>query len=153
MPSYRVHLIGGAVTFLLINKLIGPSFSPHYYPLFLGSTLLGSIFPDIDVTGKMQKIFFTVALVALPLALFLHNMKFFIGAGLLCLALLFLRHRGLTHRVWFLIGGPLALSLFLSVYNPGFKNIFFSTCIYFSAGALSHILLDYRIYRLFWRKW
>ncbi len=157
MPSYKVHIMGGAVTYLLVYKLseafsLLPQFPPMYQMLFLGITLLGSIFPDIDIKSKMQRLFFISALITLPLLLYFGQIDLFIYAGLLCILPIILRHRTITHRAWFLICAPASCAIILSAHNQSLSSIIFSSCTYFSMGALSHIVLDFGPRRIFSRK-
>lgn len=157
MPSYKVHILGGLATYTLAYK-VGASLGifatiPSYYqPFFLGLALLGSIFPDIDITSKMQRLFFLTALIAFPLTLTLGSRQLIIGAGIACLLPILLRHRTITHRAWFLILAPAAAAMILCENNPTQSIKVISSCTFFSLGALSHILLDFGPKRVFSRK-
>jgi len=154
MPSYKTHLAGGLITYLLVYKVTTilhlvrtPDLKHHLF--FAGLTLLGSIFPDIDVSSKMQQLFWLAALIALPSALFLHKFHLFVGIGAVCLSLLFIHHRTLTHRFWFITLLPLTGALLFASRYPSHKHLFFSACIFFAAGAASHLILDRGIRRFF----
>jgi hypothetical protein len=146
MPSYKYHLLAGVTTYIILVRLttLTPQFrhfSLKHYAVFVGFCLLGSIFPDIDIQSYMQKIFFRSLAIALPLALFI-NTALFIGLSITCLATLFLPHRSLTHHPLFLIMFPLVFAISAAAKYPNHSLIFFTACIYFVAGALSHRLLD-----------
>ena len=154
MPGYKTHLAGGLITYLLVYKITtmlhvvrSPDLKHHLF--FVGLTLLGSIFPDIDVSSKMQQLFWMASLVALPSALFLNKFHLFIGIGVICLSLLFIHHRTLTHRFWFITLLPLAGALFFATQYPSHKRLFLSACIFFATGAASHLILDRGIKRFF----
>jgi LexA-binding, inner membrane-associated putative hydrolase len=155
MPSYKVHLLGGAITYLLLYTC--NSFFVFYpapllfeHLLFLSITLLGSIFPDIDIASKMQQAFFRAAVFIAPLALF-YNMTFFVIFSCITITLLVIPHRTLTHRVWFLVGAPWALTLIIIHHHPSLRTHATIGCLLFSAGAFSHVLLDFGPKRLFKR--
>jgi len=156
MPNYRTHLLGGAVSFVIVYKLAGYCSPEPIQNLSiiggLGLALLGSIFPDIDVPSRMQTIFYRSMIVVLITTLIFKLWKLFIGASALSCIILFIRHRTITHQIWFLITFPLAL-LFLIKNKTSFSLnllMFFYAC--FVLGALSHILLDFGIKRLFRRR-
>jgi len=156
MPSYKVHLLGGALTYIVLAKLmihysLVNSFDLNDHILALGLALLGSIFPDIDTLSKMQKIFWGAMFLLVPLTLFYNNV-FFIGLSVCCISLLFLTHRTLTHNLWFLILFPLGMAGIITYYHPHITVKIFSLCIFFIIGALSHRLLDFGFFRFFSKK-
>ncbi len=156
MPSYKVHLLAGAFIYVIMAKLMVHfsllnSFDLKDYVLALGLTLLGAIFPDIDTFSKMQKIFWRLMLLLIPLTLF-YNHLFFIGVCLLCIWILFLTHRTITHNLWFLIIFPIIVATGIIYYHPHTQTKTFSLCIFFTIGALSHRLLDFGFYRFFSKK-
>lgn len=156
MPSYKVHLVGGAATYLVISQLstVLPflqGFALAEHMLFLIVTLIGSIFPDIDIASKMQNSFFMLMPAALPIALF-YNTTLFVTLGLTCIAILIVRHRTITHQIWFLVLLPAAYAFTTAGYYPKHQALIFSVCTYFSAGALSHRLLDFGPRRFFSKK-
>jgi len=156
MPNYRTHLVGGVVSFAIVYKLAGYC-SPdpiNYLSIIggLGLALLGSIFPDIDIPSRMQTIFYRSMILVLISALVFKLWKLFLGASALSCVLLFIKHRTLTHHALFLILFPLVM-LFVITSKTSFSmslSLFFYAC--FVVGALSHILLDFGIKRLFSRR-
>jgi membrane-bound metal-dependent hydrolase YbcI (DUF457 family) len=156
MPSYKAHIAGGCFAFALAHALItvSPWYAPWpymHYPLMLGITLSGALFPDIDVYSKMQQAFFKALLVCLPFALFYNQALFALLAVGAC-GLLFLPHRGITHALWFLISLPTLISFLLVTKHPAHKSIIFAGCIFFIAGSVSHIVMDYVNSKLFAKK-
>lgn len=156
MPSYKVHLLGGAITYALIAYL--SSFVSRFnaltvktHCLMLGFALLGSIFPDIDTPSTMQKIFFGAMIVTLPLAL-VYNVALFIGLSVMSLILLFLPHRSITHNLWFLVLFPGAIAAALALRHAVPRLVLFSLCISFIGGALSHCFLDFGFLKFFAKK-
>ncbi len=155
MPNSRVHLLAGGAVYAglySIMKHIGhmDSFSWPIQGFLCGLTLLGSIFPDIDVASNMQKTFYKSMVFILPLSFFLNRRCFFV---LLFLCGLFqvLRHRGITHNPLFLIVAPFSLGLGIALQQPHHLSVLLTSCIFLSAGALSHVALDrfktYLLYR------
>lgn len=156
MPSYRVHLVGGAATYVVVAQLsmVLPylqNFSLPEHAIFLAVTLVGSLFPDIDIASKMQNNFFKFMPLALPLALF-YSINLFVILGFACVAALVVRHRTITHQIWFLVLIPALYAFIMAHYYPSHSSIIFAVCTYFSAGALSHRLLDFGPRRFFSRK-
>ncbi len=156
MPSYKVHLVGGAATYLLTTHLLtrfAPWFShdPALHALFISFSLLGSIFPDIDIPSRMQTLFFRCMPFVLPCALF-FNTHLFLILSIVCIFVILVRHRTTTHQIWFLIALPLFAGLYVVQLYPQSKSVIFPICTYFSAAALSHRLLDFGPRRFFTQK-
>ena len=59
MPNYKGHIVGGTVTYLVVLQVIKHA-QPNIHVVLQGLVfcLLGSLFPDIDVKSKGQKIFY-----------------------------------------------------------------------------------------------
>jgi hypothetical protein len=154
MPSYKGHLLGGFVVYIGLWKVLSLfqlsyNFSLHHQLVFLGATLVGSLFPDIDVASKMQKWFFIGMLIVLPCTLF-YTLSIFIALSTLCFLLLLIPHRTLTHSLPFIILIPCIITATAAWYSPASMHGFlFSICTYFMAGALSHRLLDVGLMRFF----
>ena len=66
MPGFRGHLIGGTVTYLAILQCI-KSMQPSIPVIISGFIfcIIGSLFPDIDIKSKGQKLFYSAALFVL----------------------------------------------------------------------------------------
>jgi membrane-bound metal-dependent hydrolase YbcI (DUF457 family) len=146
MPSSRVHLLAGAALFAGAYygmKKIGliDHFSWPMQAFLCGITLLGSIFPDIDIASNMQKTFYKSMIVILPVAFFLNRRCFILLVALSGL-LQILRHRGITHNPAFLIIFPPAIGLALAFQQPAQTTQIVTACILLSLGALSHVVLD-----------
>jgi len=158
MSTYRFHILGGAAAFGLLHlgaQHIVPGYLSHSWTVlagFLAIAMLGSIFPDIDVKSNMQKIFIATMVIALPLAYAMQ--KYYVLAALIAISigLVIIRHRGLTHRAWFLIAFPLLFGCYLSHRYPADTELIYSACLFFSAGGLSHLVMDFGISRFFRKK-
>jgi membrane-bound metal-dependent hydrolase YbcI (DUF457 family) len=53
------------------------------------------------------------------------------------------RHRGIFHNPWFVIGLPLIVWVVVSTAMPKVSEKFFFDMLFFSIGALSHLWLDF----------
>jgi membrane-bound metal-dependent hydrolase YbcI (DUF457 family) len=53
------------------------------------------------------------------------------------------RHRGLFHRTWFLVLMPLTIWAIFAAFFPAWSRPFFLNTLFFIAGALSHLFLDF----------
>jgi len=143
MPGYKGHIIGGSVTYLIILQLV-KSFQPTVFMLIQGFIfcILGSLFPDVDIKSKGQNIFYTLALVTLCYFLYCQRTDLFIGLSLLVFTPLLVKHRGLFHKVWFLILISLIMGITIDSFHATSSNLAIKNALFFLAGALSHIILD-----------
>ena len=143
MPNYKGHVVGGTVAFALTLYLLrshNPTFLTCLEWYFF--TIVGCLFPDIDTKSKGQKFFYQLVF---ALAIFLLiQMRFLAVAVVSIVALLplLIRHRGITHSLWFIT----CLSLFVIIYAhiklPAFASVVFFDTLFFFVGALSHLWLD-----------
>jgi len=150
MPGYKAHLAAGAVTAApLVYILQSQASSPGVLVLWAGFALAGSLFPDIDTKSKGQKWFYRFWLVALLIFLLLKWYALFVACTLLASAPLVVNHRGLFHKSWFLIFAPCCAAVAFIWYMPAaWKDVFWAT-LFFVAGTLSHLLLDFGPKRMF----
>ena len=156
MPGYRGHLVGGVVAFGVAHaaiKMVSPQMVSTFQDAAIGFSicLLGSLFPDIDIKSVGQRIFYIVALVLAVFAVVTHQSSLL---GVLCVLSIFplvVSHRGVIHRLWFIILVPLIVPLALSYGNAKLLAPAFVLYVYFVSGAFSHLLLDYGVRRLFRR--
>lgn len=143
MPSYRGHLIGGVVTYVMMLQLIkhvDPSV--HIVVQGLLFCLLGSLFPDIDVKSKGQKIFYILLLVFLCYCLLVRRWDLFVVLSLLGITPLLARHRGLFHEVWFLLCLTLGIIVCLKSCSKQCDALLLANSSFFFMGCLSHVVLD-----------
>ena len=151
MPSYKTHIVGGIGVFLILlqlTKSLDPDIPLDNIVLFLLASVVGSLFPDIDVKSKMQRYFYLSALMILPITMLTKAWHlFFITAGV-CSVIPILQHRTITHQSWFIITIPGLIALALAFhYNLHFNTTMF-TYLFFAGGALSHIFLDKTLTRI-----
>jgi len=105
-------------------------------------SLAGAMFPDIDIKSRSQKYLYVVLFIGI-LAL-IGKRKFYTVAFLSVLSMIpiFSNHRGLFHRLWFVIALPFSIWCWLSYGFPYASTILFYDMIFFIAGAISHLYLD-----------
>jgi membrane-bound metal-dependent hydrolase YbcI (DUF457 family) len=145
MPNYKGHLAGGAAAFAITLKITTSLWNTPtitQIPLCLGICMLGSIFPDIDVKSKMQRLFYIAATFFLMGTIFYQLWALFFVATGLILLISGLQHRTLTHNIFFLISLPALIILYISFKN---KDLFGPSLLlysYFVSGTLSHVILD-----------
>jgi hypothetical protein len=153
MPGYRGHLAGGALFYVLallvLIKSLRCAFSDQDVLIGLVMCLLGSLFPDIDIKSKGQKLFYTCFLGVLLLALYYNNMDLFIMGSLACFVPLLSRHRGVSHRYWFIVIVPLLIPFALQQMGSPLQCQSFMFYGFFVLGALSHLVFDFGARRVF----
>lgn len=147
MPNYKTHLAAGAVSFLLLMHTVAaylPTFTlpVELLPLGLLLSLVGSIFPDIDVPSKMQKWFFMVCIIGILGAIFTKNHALLASLGISILFVAFLTHRTITHKPFFLLLLGLIPLSFTIYYLPSQAIPGAALYLYFTLGCLSHVALD-----------
>jgi membrane-bound metal-dependent hydrolase YbcI (DUF457 family) len=154
MPNYRGHLVGGATTYgIVVATLIAtrPSFEPRIDDLavWLIMCLLGSLFPDVDIRSKGKHIFYHFLLLIMIIALISKNWNAILFIVLTALFPHFARHRGTMHSIWFILAAPFLIITGLTIfYGNTIITPAFGCYIFFVAGALSHLVLDFGLVRL-----
>lgn len=143
MPGYKGHIIGGSVTYLMILQVM-KLFQPPVIVLVQGFVfcILGSLFPDVDIKSKGQKIFYVVALLALSYFLYYQRIDLFIASSLLIFIPLLVKHRGIFHQLWFLIFISTAIAFLIGRFHEAYSVWAMKNALFFLAGAVSHIILD-----------
>lgn len=149
MPGFRGHIIGGTVTYLILLQCI-KSLKPEISVIVSGFLfcIIGSLFPDIDIKSKGQKLFYTIALFVLFCFLYYERTDLFIGLSLLATVPLLVKHRGLFHQLWFLIFISITTGLVIGSFHAQYSAWAMKNALFFLSGAISHIFLDRSITRL-----
>ncbi|GMU19844.1 MAG: metal-dependent hydrolase [Candidatus Babeliales bacterium] len=150
MSNYKGHLAGGIFVYLLsiyfvVNSQIISFATALEWLLFC---LLGSLFPDVDIKSKGQKIFYWIVLILGAILLFNKRGHALLILGVLAIFPLLVRHRGTTHRLWFVIVVPALVAWLACQYWPGCTSIIFYDTLFFIIGAISHLWLDFGLRRL-----
>jgi len=153
MPNYKKHLFYALVVYYLILLFIlfyGQSvFDLNNAIIWLLAILSGSLFPDIDIKSKGQRLFYFIFLFIVILSLICKNYHIAISITLFSFVPILAKHRGLFHNVWFLIMVILIVSKILINYFPEYRNLILSSCAFFAIGAKLHIFLDFNYKKLF----
>ncbi|QQR49225.1 metal-dependent hydrolase [bacterium] len=151
MPGYRAHLSAGLIMWLAIWYLtVALLYQPTWLDLSCGLllSLIGSIFPDIDIRSKMQRLFYLASILIIPVALLSQAWQFFFCFAAFAFLVAIIRHRTITHQSWFLVLMPGFFSLYLGYFNQNSFNHIISFYLFFVAGALSHVFLDKSITKI-----
>lgn len=146
MPGYKVHV--GAGVGVYIALLFGLSFFAIKFSFFKAlewffCCIIGSLFPDIDVKSKGQVIFYEVITICLLYFFWKQKMAAFAWVSFLAMVPVLARHRGLFHRVWFVIALPFFSALLLSQWYPLSQKMLLFDALFFACGAISHIVFDF----------
>ncbi|MDR3549846.1 MAG: metal-dependent hydrolase [Candidatus Babeliales bacterium] len=149
MPGYKGHLIGGVVTYGL-GLYVLSSLHPSYATMaeWLLCVLAGALFPDIDIKSKGQKLFYRFLIVLFAFLVASRRYQLLIFISILAIVPMIVRHRGLFHKLWFVVGFPLLLALCLGAFFPVYRTILLYDVLFFIAGAISHLWLDLGLRRM-----
>ena len=148
MPGYRAHLVGGAAAYGLTLLLLRSS----HISVFLATewllfALIGSLFPDIDTKSKGQNILYKLLFVIMIVLALQRKFIPMSIVGFFAIIPIVVKHRGLFHRFWFVIGLPLGAAALISLYAPAYSKIILFDALFFIMGAISHLFLDFVIKR------
>ena len=154
MSNYKGHLAAGIFVYLLSIYFIVNS---HYVSLSTGLEwllfcLAGSLFPDVDIKSKGQKIFYWIVLILGTILLFNKRGQALLTLGVLAIFPLLVHHRGTTHRLWFVIVVPIIVAWLACKYWPTCSTIIMYDTLFFIVGAISHLWLDFGWRRLLFGK-
>lgn len=145
MPGYKAHLIGGVLAFAplyYITTKLSPPPSLTYMMGLFGATLLGSLFPDLDITSKIQRLFYFIIAGAFLFCLAIHEWHALLVTAGLAVIVGILRHRTILHHPLFLAMLPLPIICYMSKNNIP-PSLSIPPALFFIAGAWSHLLLDF----------
>jgi hypothetical protein len=153
MPRYKTHLGGGVVSFFVVLKMVEffkNAFLPTLLelPICLGLSLLGSLFPDIDITSKMQKIFYISSVVVLISSILMLKSTTFLATSFLVVVVSFLKHRTITHQVKFYVVISFVIFAYMVYLDRDLFHYIFKFYQFFFAGIMSHIFLDFLVSKL-----
>ncbi len=144
MPGYKGHIVGGIGAFSLTLMFISKSYPPtHATALqWFFVTILGALFPDIDIKSKGQGIFYRIIFLSLVLFYCKKDWKLFTATSFIALLPVLVRHRGIFHKTWFVVAVPFVLAYTAAASFPAYKTMFLINATFFAVGALSHLFLD-----------
>lgn len=151
MPSYRGHIVGGTVAYLICLHVIKYA-QPNMHVIFQGFAfcLLGSLFPDVDIKSKGQKVFYNLILIFLLYCLYMKKWTAFVIVSLLGITPMLVRHRGLFHQMWFLLALTLTVMLCMKSIQKPYEDLLLANCCFFFVGCWSHVVLDRLFSKVKW---
>ncbi len=153
MPGYKGHLAGGVVVAAPMLYLLRSYLSPVLAALCFGFALAGSLFPDVDTNSKGQKWFYRLTIPFLVFLLIIKRFSLFVLFSFLAFVPLVVNHRGVFHRLWFIMLPPFGIVAVCAWYWPSWFHDVFFTALFFVVGAVSHLILDFGIRRTFKFRW
>ncbi len=152
MPGYKTHIMGGVISFSAVYiGLITYGFHPTLFQStswFL-CALVGSVFPDIDTPSMGRYVGYRLLAVITIMGIVSKIYLLSILAGAIFFLSQVARHRGLFHKVWFVLLLAGVGILLTSSIAPAWTFAMQYYALFFVAGALSHLILDQGIIRTF----
>ena len=143
MSMYRGHLVGGFVAYIMSTaamSLVHSMFLPSLAGLI--AALAGSLFPDIDIQSKGQRLFLKL-LFLLILGCFLFRASIPLITLLLFSVLpIILPHRGLFHDAFFVLVLTCLAMAFVLYILPDRVDKVVPVMVFFYVGVISHLVLD-----------
>jgi hypothetical protein len=146
------HIVGGITCWFIAAYCLRTYITSFcILSLVLLCSIAGSLFPDIDIKSKGQKLFY--GLMA-PAYIFLFTQKQYMlcfAVGLCALMPVLVNHRGLFHRWWFIVSfaglwGYACISMF-----PRYTYTVSLATLFFILGSLSHLYLDFGLFKMFFK--
>lgn len=147
MPGYKAHIglaiFLYAIVFIIVSSVYKPSL---LYLLELAfCTVLGALFPDVDIKSKGQKYIYTAFFIgAIPLLCMRYYMVTAFLGWLFVIPMI-VKHRGVFHDPVYMSLLVFILWYMLYAYSPYYGRHFIVHYICFLIGMHSHMLLDYGI--------
>jgi len=157
MPTYKGHVIGGVATFIVTLITVTSILSyakPTPRELLFGfiCCIAGSLFPDIDTKSVGQRVFYSLMAIPVTYSIIAHQWQMLAVTSVVGLLPLLSSHRGITHTLWFVTLVPLSLTMLIIRLHPPLTNLLWVGSLYFIAGAVSHLVLDFGLVRAL-KKW
>lgn len=146
MPNYKTHISAAIVCYYIILFAFivygKPIFDLNHAISWLLSIVAGSMFPDIDIKSKGQKLFSLIFLFGIIISTLFKNYNTAIGISIFSFMPLLVKHRGLFHNLWFLMALVFIISKILIYKLPDYEWFIISNAIFFAIGIKTHIALD-----------
>lgn len=149
MPGYRGHIVGGAVVYAPMLIIFHSYATPMIAVWWFALAIAGALFPDIDTKSKGQKWFYRIMFLVLIGLLLFKRFALFATFSLMATLPLIVNHRTLFHRLWFVVMVPLVAAATLDWYEVTPFNDAFVASLFFIAGAVAHLVLDFGLKRTF----
>ncbi|MDP3889486.1 MAG: metal-dependent hydrolase [bacterium] len=151
MPNFKGHMCGGLAAYGIVLAALcawrGSMPGPMVAMEWLVFTLSGAMFPDIDVKSRSQNYFYWLIILLLIVLINTGRYALLASVSVFAIMPMLVRHRGLFHRLWFVILFPLTCWSVLNLYMPRVASVLWLHTIFFIVGAISHLWLD-----LGWRR-
>jgi hypothetical protein len=152
MAQGTEHIAGGVACWLVATYCLRShitSFS--LLTILLLFAVAGSLFPDIDIKSKGQKLFYGLMAPAYIFLFAQEQYALCFAVGLCALLPILATHRGLFHRWWFIITfaglwGYASMCIF-----PQHAQTVSLATLFFMFGALSHLWLDFGLLKMFFK--
>ncbi|HLC07131.1 MAG TPA: metal-dependent hydrolase [Candidatus Babeliales bacterium] len=153
MPNYKGHLVGGLVVYGMIFFGLLGALKPSMLTAgeWLLFTLAGALFPDIDIKSKGQKYFYYVIFLFFIVLVAKEQFHTLTCCSFIIMSPMLVRHRGIFHNPLFVTAMPLLVWFCASIMVPHVSRQLFFDAMFFIAGALSHIWLDFGTSQMFRR--
>jgi len=153
MSSYKGHLCGGVFAFIVAMAVVIFFVAPTLLAFVEWGAfcLAGSLFPDIDIKSKGQKLFYWLILALVVLLTIQSQWKLLSFISVITITPLLVNHRGIFHQLWFVIAVPCAIAYGIVLLSPGHTKIIVLNTFFFIAGAISHLWLDMGFKRMVYR--
>lgn len=144
MSNYKGHVIGGCFAYgLLLAALVSFCSSWHVAAEWFAFCFAGSLFPDIDTKSRGQKYFYRVILIVFAVLIAQQRLDLLAVFSLCAVVPLLTNHRGIFHHFWFVIGMPIVVWCIAGKFWPQHSGPLFFDTLFFIAGAISHLMLDF----------
>ncbi len=153
MSMYRGHLLGGFAAYLAVIVLYGiwqDTFAHNFHGLL--ATLAGSLFPDIDIRSKGQRLFLKLLFIAVVFCLFLQASFPLMMLLIFSVLPIIFPHRGLFHDTIFVFTLSAFVAGSLIYIMPENSYTILTLFFFFYVGVISHLVLDKGMKRTFYRK-
>ena len=143
MPNYKGHLFGGLVAyFCAICAFVSIKPSLVTACEWLCFTLAGALFPDVDVKSKGQKYFYYLIFVLFVVLMYQGKHHMVSCLSIIAITPMLSRHRGIFHKIWFLIIFSIGTWAFISLLLPSLSRPLLINTLFFIVGCISHVALD-----------
>lgn len=143
MPGYKKHLAAGLGTYCLLLACFSLStVSSLRLVEWCTCTLLGSLFPDIDIKSKGQLVFYHIIMLALLGCILNSRWKAASILGIMATMPLLARHRGIFHHFGIITAVTMSGAFYAASCWPSASLTIFSDACFFLAGVASHTVLD-----------
>jgi len=147
---YKEHLLGGfaggiTLLFLVSNYLVNQAMPLATALEWMLFALVGSLFPDVDIKSKGQKLFYRLIVFLIFISLYKGHLNLAIYLVLFSILPVLVRHRGIFHTTWFILIVPLGGAFVAAQYFPVYRVSLFYDAAFFIIGALTHLIMDFGI--------